>query len=239
VEAWLGHLDCQNERVSYEEEIREPLDRADWLSLSRSPAVGPWGMPDAAAPPEELVLVGADAVLEVAAAGVDGVLAAGALCVWLEVVLEDELEPQPAAANAPTPSTIASVARVRIREIFIGLLLGGFGTGWREPVGWSTAARGPPGGDWCWLIVAGTGAKAGSLVCLPKTPAGAQTFRIQARLVAQRPPSPSRRAAFSLSTSGRTSSLIGSFSKSASQRSGVIRGKSDPNSIFFLSCVFV
>ena len=36
--------------------------------------------------------------------------------------------------------------------------------------------------------------------------------------------SPSRRAAFSFSTSGRTSSRISSFSKSASQRSGVISG---------------
>ena len=47
--------------------------------------------------------------------------------------------------------------------------------------------------------------------------------------------SPSSRAAFSFSTRGRTSSLIGSRSKSASQRSGVIRGKSEPNSILCLS----
>src|ERR1700744_3258687 len=44
-------------------------------------------------------------------------------------------------------------------------------------------------------------------------------------------PRPNSRTAFSLSTSGRTSSRIGSFSKSESHRSGVIRGKSDPNSI--------
>ena len=37
-------------------------------------------------------------------------------------------------------------------------------------------------------------------------------------------PTPSSRAAFSLSTSGRTSSLIASRSKSASHRSGVISG---------------
>jgi len=42
---------------------------------------------------------------------------------------------------------------------------------------------------------------------------------------------PSSSAAFCLRTSGRTSSLIGSFSKSASQRSGVISGKSEPNNI--------
>jgi hypothetical protein len=51
--------------------------------------------------------------------------------------------------------------------------------------------------------------------------------------------SPSSRTAFSFSTSGRTSSLIGSCSKSASQRSGVMSGKSDPNSILCLSMLFV
>ena len=38
--------------------------------------------------------------------------------------------------------------------------------------------------------------------------------------------------------SGRTSGLMSIFSKSASQRSGVISGKSEPKSTLFLSCVF-
>lgn len=50
--------------------------------------------------------------------------------------------------------------------------------------------------------------------------------------------SPNNRIAFSFSTSGRTSSLMAIFSKSAIHRSGVISGKSDPNSIFFFSSVF-
>jgi hypothetical protein len=59
-------------------------------------------------------------------------------------------------------------------------------------------------------------------------------------LVRAHPPcNPSNRAALSLSTRWRTSSRIGSFSKSASQRSGVSIGKSDPNSILSLSKVFV
>ena len=41
---------------------------------------------------------------------------------------------------------------------------------------------------------------------------------------ARRPYSPNNRAAFSLRISGRTSSLMPIFSKSASQRSGVIHG---------------
>ena len=44
-------------------------------------------------------------------------------------------------------------------------------------------------------------------------------------------PKPSRRIAFCLRMSGATSGLKPAFSKSASQRSGVIKGKSDPNRI--------
>ena len=47
--------------------------------------------------------------------------------------------------------------------------------------------------------------------------------------------SPSKRSAFSLRISGRTSSLNGAASKSANQRSGVIAGQSEPNSIFFFN----
>src|SRR5690606_29691648 len=46
-------------------------------------------------------------------------------------------------------------------------------------------------------------------------------------------------AAFSLRTSGRTSSRMSSFSKSDSQRSGVIAGQSEPNSILCLRMVLV
>src|SRR3990172_7227311 len=49
---------------------------------------------------------------------------------------------------------------------------------------------------------------------------------------------PSSRAAFSFRISGRTSSLNGACSKSASQRSGVISGKSEPKRTFVRSCVF-
>jgi hypothetical protein len=50
--------------------------------------------------------------------------------------------------------------------------------------------------------------------------------------------SPSSLAAFSLRISGRTSSLNGASAKSASQRSGVSSGKSEPKSTFSRSCVF-
>ena len=49
---------------------------------------------------------------------------------------------------------------------------------------------------------------------------------------------PSSRTAFSFRTRGRTSSLKDACSKSASQRSGVINGKSEPNSTLFRSWVF-
>src|SRR6185503_9569224 len=49
---------------------------------------------------------------------------------------------------------------------------------------------------------------------------------------------PSRRAAFSFRMRGRTSGLIGSFSNSASHRSGRITGLSLPNSTLSLSSEF-
>ncbi len=49
---------------------------------------------------------------------------------------------------------------------------------------------------------------------------------------------PRSRIAFPLRIIGRTSSLNGASSKSLSQRSGVIAGQSDPNSIFFFRIEF-
>lgn len=80
------------------------------LSLSRSPAVGPWGIPDAPAPDDEDDDDGA-------ADELDWLDVAAAVEVELVDVLELELEPQPATTSAARIS-----APVRNRRIdLVGL----------------------------------------------------------------------------------------------------------------------
>ena len=92
------------------------------MSASRSPALGPWGIPDELALDDfELVVFAADDFLAV-------VVAAGELFVGAEVVVaagellveeEDELLPHPAAITAATASAANGSPRVSLNLLIM------------------------------------------------------------------------------------------------------------------------
>jgi hypothetical protein len=89
------------------------------LSLSRSPAVGPWGIPDELAPDdaEEEYRLGADADEDDAA----GAGVAGALDAELVEAVELELEPQPAITSAPSMRAPVTSRRTDLPGVAISM----------------------------------------------------------------------------------------------------------------------